>query len=352
MLLTFLRLAYFIACAGAVAGYFYSANPDSTHPDFNPLPDAVRANMTLSFFVLLAITQLVSVLDIFVRRKRVDLISASYFGLLVGVLLAYLTIQTLSLVIDPTSNPYYGAMVMVLLLSVPYLCVSLLLQTRDDFRFIIPYVEFARDFKSGRPLLVDSSSLIDGRICGVVETRILDSRMLVPDFILSEVQDIADSSDKARRIRGRRGLEVLATLQQSSEIDVRVHETKTSEFRGLSVDQKLVELAKMLRAGVITNDFNLNKVASVQNITVINLNDVANALRPQFLPGERLRTRIMREGEGHGQGVGYLEDGTMVVCEGAENMIGQEINTVVTRVLQSSAGRMIFSKPVQSSRDA
>ena len=342
MLLILLRAAYFVACAGAIAGYFF--NPSTE------VPVRFQAHEVLWFIILLAISQTLTVADVLIRRKRIDLISASYFGLLVGVLLAYLTIQALKLVIRPGSE-YYDPTVMLILLGVPYLCVTLLLQTRDDFRFIIPYVEFARDLKSGRPLLVDSSSLIDGRICEVVETQILESQLVVPDFILAEVQDIADSSEKNRRIRGRRGLEVLATLQHSPRVDVRVHETKKGEFRAMmTVDQKLVELAKPLRAGVITNDFNLNKVASVQDITVINLNDVANALRPQFLPGERLRIHITREGEAQGQGVGYLDDGTMVVCEGSSHMIGKEINTIVTRVLQSSAGRMIFAKSVYSSQ--
>jgi uncharacterized protein YacL len=337
MLLLLLRAAYFFACTGAIAGYFYSSD----------LPEPVQEHPLLAALVLLFITQLVTVADVLIHRKRIDLISATYFGLLIGVLLAYLTIQALTLIVPATSQ-YRGTMVMIILLVLPYLCVSLLLQTRDDFRFIIPYVEFARDLKSGRPLLVDSSSLIDGRICELVTTRILESQLLVPDFILVEVQDVADSSDKSRRIRGRRGLEVVASLQQNPNIDIRVYETKKGEFRAMSVDQKLVELAKQLRAGVITNDFNLNKVASVQDILVINLNDVANALRPQFLPGERLRIMIMKDGEGQGQGVGYLDDGTMVVCEGAVNMVGKDVNTIVTRVLQSSAGRMIFSKMIHS----
>ncbi|MCH2210811.1 MAG: PIN/TRAM domain-containing protein [Fuerstiella sp.] len=345
MLLKILRIAYFFVCTGAIAGYF--ASIDSTQL---VLPSSIDKHPRIAALVLLAITQLVTVADVLIRRKRIDLISATYFGLLIGILLAYVTNQALLLII-PEGSPYRGTTVMVILLVLPYLCVSLLLQTRDDFRFVIPYVEFARDLKSSRSLLIDSSSLIDGRILDVVETQILESQMLVPDFILAEVQDIADSNDKNRRIRGRRGLEVLASLQQSPHVDVRVHETNPGELRGLSVDQKLIELAKSQRAGVVTNDFNLNKVASVQNITVINLNDVANALRPQFLPGEHLRIQVMREGEGHGQGVGYLDDGTMVVCEGASGLIGKEVSTVVTRVLQSSAGRMIFSKPAQSSKN-
>ncbi|MCA9067062.1 MAG: PIN/TRAM domain-containing protein, partial [Planctomycetaceae bacterium] len=204
---------------------------------------------------------------------------------------------------------FHTLVVLITLLAFPYICVSLLLQTKDDFRFVIPYVEFQRDLKSGRPLVVDSSSLIDGRICDVVETQIIESQLIVPDFILAEVQDVADSSDKNRRIRGRRGLEVLAKMQQSLHVDVKVMETNRSDYKGMTVDQKVVALAKHVRGGVITNDFNLNKVASVQGIPVINLNDVSNALRPRYIPGERLQIKIIKEGEGPGQGVGYLDDG-------------------------------------------
>jgi len=345
MLLHILRVVYFLVCAGAIIGYFYSDVDDPTAA----MPAAFQSHPVLSFFGLLLITQLVTVGDILVRRKRIDLISALYFGVLIGVLLAYLMSQAISLIIPP-GDPYHQTVILVLVLALPYICVSLLLQTRDDFRFVIPYVEFARDLKGGRPLVVDSSSLIDGRIGDVVETQVLESQLVVPDFVLAEMQDIADSSDKNRRLRGRRGLEVLAKLQQSSHADVRMHETQNGEYRGLSVDQKLVELAKELRAGVITNDYNLNKVASVQGIAVINLNDVAQALRPRFIPGERLQIKIIREGEAHAQGVGYLDDGTMVVCENSSHLIGKDIGCIVTSVLQSSAGRMIFTKPVHSAK--
>ncbi|MCH2201000.1 MAG: PIN/TRAM domain-containing protein [Fuerstiella sp.] len=347
MILIILRAAYFLVCAGAIAGYVFPVHLGD--PSTETRPTVILQHPVWAFVVLLAISQLATVADTVVRRKRIDLISATYFGLLIGILLAYLSGQAITLLVPP-SSPFNGVIVLLLVLTLPYICVSLLLQTRDDFRFIIPFVEFVKDIKGGRPLVVDSSSLIDGRIHDVVETQIFESQMIVPDFILAEVQDIADSSDKNRRVRGRRGLEVLANLQQSSYVEVRIHETPKAELRSLSVDQKLVEVAKQLRAGIITNDFNLNKVASVQDIVVINLNDVANALKPQFLPGERLLILINREGDSVGQGVGYLDDGTMVVCEGASSMIGKEISTVVTRVLQSSAGRMIFCKPVHTPR--
>lgn len=335
MLLLILRLTYLLVSIGAIAAFINQVDES--------LPVIVSSHKVAAFFILLLVSQIVTIIDILVKRKRIDVISGIYFGILVGVLLAYLMIQALSPIVSPA---YYNLVSVIALLVLPYLCVSLLLQTKDDFRFVIPYVEFARDLKGGRPLVVDSSSLIDGRIADVVETRILESQLIVPDFVLAEVQDIADSSDKNRRSRGRRGLEVLGNMQNDAHTDIRVHETNKADFRATVVDHKIVELAKNLRCGVITNDFNLNKVASVQGIPVINLNDVANALRPRYIPGERIRMRIIKEGESAGQGVGYLDDGTMVVCEGAANRIGKDVECMVTSVLQSSAGRMIFTKPV------
>ncbi len=342
MMLMILRVSYLLICAGAILAYITT---ETVAGQPATLPRIIENNKGIAFFVLLFISQLFTIADVLIRKKRIDVISAIYFGILIGVLLAYLMIQALTPIV-PISNPFHTAVVLITLLILPYICVSLLLQTKDDFRFVIPYVEFQRDLKSGRPLVVDSSSLIDGRIADVVETNIIESQLIVPDFVLAEVQDVADSSDKNRRTRGRRGLEVLAKLQQSTIVDVKVMETSRTDFRMMTVDQKVVALAKQVRGGVITNDFNLNKVASVQGIPVINLNDVSNALRPRYIPGERLLIKVIKEGEGIGQGVGYLDDGTMVVCENAANLVGKDISVIVTSVLQSSAGRMIFGKMV------
>jgi uncharacterized protein YacL len=342
MMLMILRVAYLLICAGAILAYLTT---ETVAGQPSTLPQIIENNKVTAFFTLLFVSQAVSITDLLIRKKRIDIVSAVYFGILIGVLLAYLMIQALTPIV-PVNTPYHTLVVLLTLLILPYLCVSLLLQTKDDFRFVIPYVEFQRDLKSGRPLVVDSSSLIDGRIADVVETQIIESQLIVPDFVLAEVQEIADSSDKNRRTRGRRGLEVLAKLQQSTHVEVKVMETSRTDFKMMTVDQKVVALAKQVRGGVITNDFNLNKVASVQGIAVINLNDVANALKPRYIPGERLTIKVIKEGEGPGQGVGYLDDGTMVVCENSSNLLGKEISVVVTSVLQSSAGRMIFGKLV------
>ncbi|MCA9059015.1 MAG: PIN/TRAM domain-containing protein [Planctomycetaceae bacterium] len=342
MLLKILRVVYLLTCIGAILAYIQT---ETVVGNDERLPRIIAENKVTAFFLLVMASQVVAIADLMIRRKRIEVISAIYFGILIGVLLAYLLVVALSPIV-PETSPFHKLVVVMAVLILPYICVSLLLQTKDDFRFVIPFVEFQRDLKSGRPLVVDSSSLIDGRIADVIETQILESQLIVPDFVLAEVQDIADSSDKNRRTRGRRGLEMLGKMQQSRNADVRVQETQRSEFKMMTVDQKVVALAKQLRGGVITNDFNLNKVASVQGIPVINLNDVANALKPRYIPGERLHIKVIKEGETPGQGVGYLDDGTMVVCENAASYLGKDISVIVTSVLQSSAGRMIFGKLV------
>lgn len=333
MLLIIIRVLFAVVCAGAFASLLSTENPAP--------PAIVAEHPLLTFVLLMLFTQAFTVVDIFVPRKRIELISAVYFGLLVGTLLSFL----LNLALAPVvSAEFKGITLMLTNLVLPYLCVTLLLQTKDDFRFIIPYIEFSREVKGGRPYLLDTSSIIDGRIADVIETRIIDSELIIPSFVLQELQDIADSSDKLRRNRGRRGLDVLGKLQSNKEIEVKLYDVKQEETNGMSVDQRLVTLAKKLGGRVVTNDFNLNKVASVQGVDVVNLNDVANSLKPRYLPGERINIRIVKPGESMGQGVGYLDDGTMVVCEDGQSLIGKEAEIIVKSVLQSSAGRMIFGR--------
>ena len=232
-----------------------------------------------------------------------------------------------------------------------YLCVSFVMQTKDDFRFIIPYVEFSRQTRGTRPLLLDTSVIIDGRIADIADTRILASPMIVPRFVLEELQEIADSSDKLKRNRGRRGLDMLNRLQSNDKIELRISDFRVPSVEELAeVDQKLVALAQHLNGRIVTNDYNLNKVAQLRGVEVININDLANALKPVFLPGEALTVKIIKPGEEVGQGIGYLDDGTMVVVEQGREHIGQEIAILVTSVLQTSAGRMIFGRPEGSSR--
>ncbi len=282
-------------------------------------------------------------LDMFIEKKRIEIISAVYFGLLVGMLLTYL----LWIALMPVMSFYLpdtGAYMLLLAAIVCYSCISMLLQTKDDFRFVIPYVEFVRDIKGAHPLILDTSSLIDGRIGALANTSIIDNQLVLPQFVLQELQAIADSSDKLKRVRGRRGLDILNALQNNENLDVTIYDREHPEWSSMPVDLRLVELAKRLHGRLVTSDYNLSKVAKVHNVQVVNLNEIANALRPHFLPGEMFQLKIVKPGEGHDQGIGYLDDGTMVVVEGGRGRIGSTQSVVVTSNLQTQSGRMIFAK--------
>jgi uncharacterized protein YacL len=304
------------------------------------------ANPYVLFFGVMLTAIVVIIVDTFTPRKRIQTISAIYIGFIVGIFLTYLlqnAIQpTMQLYLDPRVHQMFVTFITIFIC---YVCISTLLQTKDDFRFIIPYVEFSKEVKGARPLVLDTSVVIDGRIADVAETRVIDQPMIIPRFVLQELQSIADSSDKLRRNRGRRGLDILNRLQKSPGIEVRIHDGEIPELAGIrEVDQRLVVLAKHLGGKVVTNDYNLNKIARLQGVEVINLNDLANAMKPIVLPGESLTVKLLKRGEEQGQGIGYLDDGTMVVAEQGAYHLGETLRLSVTSVLQTSAGRMIFGR--------
>lgn len=191
--------------------------------------------------------------------------------------------------------------------------------------------------------ILDTSVIIDGRIADICKTGFIEGTLVIPEFVLEELQHIADSSDLLKRNRGRRGLDILNKIQKELEVKVLIYE---GDFEEISeVDSKLVKLAKVLQGKVITNDFNLNKVCELQGVSVLNINDLANAVKPVVLPGEEILVQVIKDGKEHGQGVAYLDDGTMIVVEGGRDFIGTTLDVLVTSVLQTSAGRMIFAKP-------
>ncbi len=307
----------------------------------------------LVFTVPVGIAVIAVIADMAVREKQLATISAVYFGLIVGMFLTFVA----GLVINPFLDVVIGAgpdknarsiqvaVQMVIGLLLCYGCISLLLQTRNDFRFIIPYVEFAKEAKELHPYILDTSVVIDGRIVDIFDTNLVDNPLVIPRFVITELQTIADSSDKMRRTaRGRRGLDILNQLRADECVDLQIFDRELPEFVGQPVDMRLVLLAKHLDGKVVTNDYNLNKVARLHGVTVININDLANALKPVFLPGERVEVHIVKAGEESGQGVAYLDDGTMVVVEGGRDRINRDVTIVVTSVLQKSAGRMIFGR--------
>lgn len=191
--------------------------------------------------------------------------------------------------------------------------------------------------------ILDTSVIIDGRIADICKTGFLEGTLVIPEFVLEELQHIADSSDLLKRNRGRRGLDILNKIQKELEVKVLIYEGDYEEIS--EVDSKLVKLAKALHGKVVTNDFNLNKVCELQGVSVLNINDLANAVKPVVLPGEEIMVQVIKDGKEHGQGVAYLDDGTMIVVEGGRDFIGMHLEVLVTSVLQTSAGRMIFAKP-------
>ena len=301
------------------------------------------------FVAVIAVGAGTVILDLSVRNKQITTISAIYFGLLLGFLLGtfFWTALEPVLIGDTAGKPPSTVLLLRLLVTLVccYVTVSTLLQTKDEFRFIIPYVEFSKQMKGNRPMVLDTSVIIDGRIADICDTWIIDSKLIVPRFVLQELQNIADSGDKLKRNRGRRGLDILKRMQGNTKVELQIHEANLPSLREVyKVDERLVVFAKELGARVVTNDFNLNKIAQLQGVEVINLNEVANALKSVALRGESLLVRIVRPGEEANQGVGYLEDGTMIVVEQGRPYVGQEVNIAVTSVLQNPAGRMIFGR--------
>ncbi|MFA6135073.1 MAG: PIN domain-containing protein [Phycisphaerae bacterium] len=291
----------------------------------------------------------VVLVDILWAHKRLRGLSGLFFGILAGAVLAFALNNIIGMFLQVfpqlVAEPTVQLAIKLVDAAVVFLCVTIVLQTRDDFRFIIPYVEFSRHSKGSHSLLLDTSVIIDGRIADIVETRILDGEIVIPRFILTELQTVADSADKLKRARGRRGLDVLGRLQKSDKIEIRILDAQAPGMQDLAdADAKLVALAKHLDGKVVTNDYNLNKIAQLRGVEVININDLANALKPVVLPGETLTVKIVKPGEEPGQGVGYLDDGTMVVAEGGRDHLGGEIVITATSVLQTSAGRMIFGR--------
>lgn len=338
----------------------------------------------------LIVAIVVIAVDLMIPRKSLQALSGLFFGLTAGLLLTYgltlildllgsaflpanmaktpvyrTTVTTLknadgTVMLDEKGlpavqetqeqvgeqdHPVISASKVVLGIICCYFCISFIMQTKDDVRFVIPYVEFAKQIKGQRPIILDTSVIIDGRIADLCDTGVIDQQLIVPRFVLVELQAIADSGDKLKRARGRRGLDVLNKLQTNDKVDVEVLETRMPAVEAAeSVDLKLLALAGEVSGRVATTDYNLNKIARIRGIGVINVNDVANAMRSVVLPGESLSVKIIKAGEEPGQGVGYLEDGTMVVVEQGRGRIGEAAGIIVTSVLQTSAGRMVFGR--------
>jgi uncharacterized protein YacL len=286
---------------------------------------------------------------LFAKVSAPSLFSA-LVGLTTGLVVAALLAFPISLLPSPFGNilPFIGVLVM------GYLGVAIFVMRQSDIYNVLrsifsrsssaePLEGAGANWAESRTILLDTSVIIDGRIADIARTGFLPGSLLIPRFVLNELQYIADSPDSLRRQRGRRGMEVLSQLQKEPTIPVRISDIDVEGIR--EVDDKLITLARQMRCPILTNDYNLNRIAELQGVTILNVNELANAVKSILLPGEIMEIRVIQEGKESGQGVGYMDDGTMVVIENGREYLNQEIVIIVTKVLQTAAGRMIFGRP-------
>jgi uncharacterized protein YacL len=344
-------------------------NPSPTAADGTRLPSTVRPiapsgriSLAINFWPMLvaavAFFLLVVLIDLMTPNKRIAAISGVFLGMVTGILATIALAFVIDLVVRtwiPDENVYDSlrplmATIKVMLgISLCYLSISTVLQTQDQFRLVIPYVEFSKEMRGVRPTLLDTSALIDARIVDLTATGLVQSALVVPRFVIAELQLLADSGDRLKRGRGRRGLDVVTRLQRSGVAEVIIDETPV---QAIGVDQMLVELAEKLGARILTTDLGLARVAQIKGLTAINLHDLANTLRPALIPGEQINIRLVKGGEQPNQGVGYLDDGTMVVAEGGAPLIGEEVTLLVTSTMQTTAGRLVFARPMSEPDEA
>ncbi len=281
------------------------------------------------------------------KKSSPQVLFSAVLGLMTGFIIAAIMAYPLSLLPSPLNS----IMSFASLVLFGYLGVVLVVTRQEDFINMFKNMG-SRSLRSSksqvvneRRVLVDTSAIIDGRIADIAKTGFLGGNLVVPRFVLNELQFVSDSADSQRRQRGRRGLETLSEMQEEGSVPVIISDIDVEGVR--EVDERLILLARQLGSPILTNDYNLNRVAELQGVKILNINDLANAVKVVLLPGEEFRIEVIQEGKEYQQGVGYLDDGTMVVIENGEKYLGKLIDVTVTKILQTSAGRMIFAKPIQ-----
>lgn len=300
----------------------------------------------LTLLLGIGLAVVIIAVDLLTPRKKISTLFSIFFGLF-GAMLATVAI---SFVIDLLVRSYeikdealVGAVKVMIGMGLAYLGISTVLQTQDDFRLVIPYVEFAKVIRGPRPMLLDTSAIIDGRFAELLESGLLQSPVVIPKYVIDELQLLADQPDRTRRARGRRGLQMVARMQRCAHADVTIEDAPSSgAARG--VDQMLIEQAEQIQGVVVTTDSGLARVAGIRKVQAVNLHELASALRPLVAAGAAINLRIVKPGEQEGQGVGFLDDGTMVVVEDGGAAVGQEVGVVTTGTLQTAAGRMLFAR--------
>ncbi len=326
------RLLFLALCT--TGGYAVS----QVRPEFVGQEHGALIGMVIGF----GFGGLLIALDEMLKGFSLRAFSATTFGLLLGMSVAIL-IDRSGLFENYTDEKTRWLIRLCLFLGFGYIGIILAMRSnKEDFALIIPFVRFSPQNKPDNLLLLDTSVIIDGRIADLIEAHFLEGLVVVPRFVLKELQQIADSGDAIKRARGRRGLEMLNRIQRNTNIEVRIHDGDFPEEK--EVDAKLVRLARNLNARLFTNDYNLAKVAQLQKVNYVNLHEVAKCLKVTLLPGEILHLKIVREGKDKGQGIGYMPDGTMVVVNNGQPLIGQHVEAQVQTLLQTGAGVIVFAE--------
>ncbi len=344
--LLLVRVFFVVLVVVVTALYILKVNQDASDPRSTTSP---FTGLSIAAIVggALFLSLIVLAIDLSTPSKKISTLSGVFLGLLAGVLASVATSFLIDLAAQGyqfDKSPFVPTVKIILSIVFCYLAVAVVLQTQDDFRLIIPYVEFSKQRRGARPLLLDTSALIDGRVLETLESGLSQSPVVIPVFVVQELQTLADSADRAKRAKGRRGLDLVSRLQRSPRLDVVIDE---SDVEGVGVDQRLIDLARREGGAVVTTDSGLARVASIHDVPVVNLNALAASLRPTVSTGESLSISVVKPGEQPGQGVGYLEDGTMIVVENGAGLIGEEVAVVVTGALQTSAGRLVFARAAE-----
>jgi uncharacterized protein YacL len=325
-----IRILLILACSiSGSAIVYYTVTPDSSYLIFESI---------IGFIIGLLVALLVIKLEKDIRKISLRIIVGGVVGMIIGLLIALILGFGLNMVSKIRENQQVVPWIYLLLTGIlGYLGLVLGSKKVEEFNFRGAGSKMGSDSR-----ILDTSVIIDGRIADICDSGFMEGELIVPRFVLNELQLVADSSDSMKRSRGRRGLDILNRMQKSSAINIEIVEQDFPKIKG--VDGKLVALAKKINAKLLTNDYNLNKVAELQGVHVLNVNELANAMKPVVLPGEQMIVKIIREGKEQGQGVGYLDDGTMIIVDGANKLLNMNTDVVVTSVLQTTAGRMIFSE--------
>ena len=343
--MAFTALSYFLF------DFFYKSNLSRIGDVIPPYaPAAAGIVLGIIFFFVVAhiisdeiIKRMENIETRLVKMSLKDLM-ASIFGIILGLAIANLIGMAIS------GYGVIGTSITVLLnIIFGFLGLRVARRKKDEIGGIGSLMDGVKEnvrlkggSVSGRPKILDTSVIIDGRILDILKTGFIEGKIIIPNFVLEELRHIADSADSLKRNRGRRGLDILNEIQKQTAVNVEIVDFSTKEQ--LEVDSKLLKMAEKIDAFVVTNDFNLNKVAEFQGVRVLNINELSNAIKPVVLPGEDMQVTVIKAGKEYGQGIAYLNDGTMIVVEGGNKFIGEQINVIVTRVLQTAAGRVIFTK--------